>query len=67
MLEKDPKQRLGCGGENGRIEDVKNNECFNFNWKRIEAAIEKPPFIPDVRKESLYLFSVKAALVYIVK
>jgi hypothetical protein len=23
------------------------HRCFNFNWKRIEAAIEIPPFSPD--------------------
>lgn len=44
LLEKNPEYRLGC--KNGAIQ-VKTHRCFSFNWKRIEAAIEQPPFMPD--------------------
>jgi G protein-coupled receptor kinase len=52
LLEKDPSKRLGCGDENGTIDNIKNHPCFVFNWKRIEAAVDKPPFIPDVNLNS---------------
>jgi len=45
-LEKNPNERLGCT-ESG-VKGLKSHPCFSFNWKRIEAAIEEPPFMPDV-------------------
>jgi G protein-coupled receptor kinase len=48
LLEKDPLKRLGCGEDSRTIDDVKNHACFTFNWKRIEAALDRPPFVPDV-------------------
>lgn len=45
LLEKSPVIRLGCGPSGAQ--EVKSHPCFNFNWKRIEAAIEQPPFTPD--------------------
>ncbi|CAF0926250.1 unnamed protein product [Brachionus calyciflorus] len=45
LLDKNPVSRLGCGP--GGANEVKSHPCFNFNWKRIEAAIEQPPFTPD--------------------
>uniref|UniRef100_A0A674A711 G protein-coupled receptor kinase n=1 Tax=Salmo trutta TaxID=8032 RepID=A0A674A711_SALTR len=48
LLTKDPKQRLGCtaGGSTG----VKAH-CFfrNINFKRLEAGIQEPSFVPDPR------------------
>ena len=49
LLEKDQHKRLGAKKEKGASE-IKNHHCFKFNWKRIENAIEKPPFMPDVNK-----------------
>lgn len=46
LLEKNPAKRLGCGPRAAL--EVKSHACFKFNWKRIEAAIEEPPFTPDV-------------------
>lgn len=45
LLEKDPSKRLGCGPEGAN--EIKKHQCFSYNWKRIEAAIEHPPFTPD--------------------
>ncbi|XP_062928004.1 G protein-coupled receptor kinase 5-like isoform X1 [Mobula hypostoma] len=48
LLTKDPKQRLGCTG--GGASDVKKNPFFrNINFKRLEAGIMEPPFVPDPR------------------
>ncbi len=47
LLLKDPKQRLSC--KNGSSKDVKSHALFkNINWKRLEAGIVDPPFVPDV-------------------
>ena len=54
LLEKDPNERLGCT-ESGII-GLKKHPCFNYNWKRIEAAIEEPPFVPDVCFKSILKF-----------
>ena len=45
LLRKNPKERLGCGKDGAN--EIKSHPCFTFNWKRIEAAIEQPPFTPD--------------------
>uniref|UniRef100_A0A7N6C4W7 G protein-coupled receptor kinase n=1 Tax=Anabas testudineus TaxID=64144 RepID=A0A7N6C4W7_ANATE len=48
LLAKDPKERLGCQGR-GAIE-VKQHPIFrNINFKRLEANMLDPPFIPDPR------------------
>lgn len=48
LLTKDPKERLGCQGR-GAVE-VKQHPIFrNINFKRLEANMLDPPFIPDVR------------------
>uniref|UniRef100_A0A8C6L2D9 G protein-coupled receptor kinase n=1 Tax=Nothobranchius furzeri TaxID=105023 RepID=A0A8C6L2D9_NOTFU len=48
LLAKDPKERLGCRGC-GAIE-VKQHPIFrNINFKRLEANMLDPPFIPDPR------------------
>lgn len=52
MLTKDPKQRLGCAG--GGASDVKKTPFFrDINFKRLEAGIMEPPFVPDVSNEAL--------------
>lgn len=48
---KSVKARLGC--RNGRYgaREVKLHPFFNIiNWKRLEAGMVDPPFVPDVRK-----------------
>ncbi|KAK3590168.1 hypothetical protein CHS0354_041222 [Potamilus streckersoni] len=48
LLQKDPKNRLGCGLE-GTI-SIKSHPFFkNINFKRLEAGMLDPPFIPDPR------------------
>uniref|UniRef100_A0A8C5DRD0 G protein-coupled receptor kinase n=1 Tax=Gouania willdenowi TaxID=441366 RepID=A0A8C5DRD0_GOUWI len=48
LLTKDPKQRLGCKVD--RAEGVKAHSFFkNINFKRMEAGIVEPPFVPDPR------------------
>ncbi|XP_051277317.1 G protein-coupled receptor kinase 5 [Dicentrarchus labrax] len=48
LLTKDPKQRLGCLAD--RAAGVKAHSFFkNINFKRLEAGIVEPPFVPDPR------------------
>ncbi|XP_056410982.1 G protein-coupled receptor kinase 4 isoform X2 [Hyla sarda] len=48
LLTKDPKQRLGCTGDGAA--GVKQHTIFrNINFKRLEANIMEPPFVPDPR------------------
>ncbi|XP_023585774.1 G protein-coupled receptor kinase 5 isoform X3 [Trichechus manatus latirostris] len=48
LLTKDAKQRLGCQ-EEGAVE-VKRHPFFrNMNFKRLEAGMLDPPFVPDPR------------------
>ncbi|MEQ2219207.1 G protein-coupled receptor kinase 5, partial [Xenoophorus captivus] len=48
LLAKDPKERLGCRGCGGT--EVKQHPIFrNINFKRLEANMLDPPFIPDPR------------------
>uniref|UniRef100_A0A7N8WMR9 G protein-coupled receptor kinase n=1 Tax=Mastacembelus armatus TaxID=205130 RepID=A0A7N8WMR9_9TELE len=48
LLTKDPKQRLGCQAD--RATGVKAHSFFkNINFKRLEAGIVEPPFVPDPR------------------
>ncbi|XP_023932119.1 G protein-coupled receptor kinase 5-like [Lingula anatina] len=45
LLQKDPKERLACGAK-----DVRSHPFFkNINFKRLEAGILEPPFVPDPR------------------
>nr|XP_042696299.1 U6 snRNA-associated Sm-like protein LSm1 isoform X5 [Chrysemys picta bellii] len=47
LLTKDPKQRLGCG-EDGAAQ-VKHHPFFRtINFKRLEAGVIKPSFVPDM-------------------
>ncbi|KAM8924757.1 G protein-coupled receptor kinase 5 [Pelodytes ibericus] len=48
LLTKDVKQRLGC--QEGRDMEVKRHPFFKvINFKRLEAGIMDPPFVPDPR------------------
>ncbi|KAB5567914.1 hypothetical protein PHYPO_G00238270 [Pangasianodon hypophthalmus] len=48
LLAKDPKQRLGCKAEGAA--EVKAHPFFkNINFKRLEAGILEPSFVPDPR------------------
>uniref|UniRef100_A0A673C6L4 G protein-coupled receptor kinase n=1 Tax=Sphaeramia orbicularis TaxID=375764 RepID=A0A673C6L4_9TELE len=48
LLTKDPKQRLGCQADGAA--GVKAHSFFkNINFKRLEAGIVEPPFVPDPR------------------
>ncbi|GCB65727.1 hypothetical protein scyTo_0011907 [Scyliorhinus torazame] len=48
LLSKDPKQRLGCQG--GGAGEVKQHPIFrHINFKRLEANMWDPPFVPDPR------------------
>lgn len=53
LLSKTVKTRLGC--RNGRFgaREVKLHQFFNcINWKRLEAGMVDPPFVPDVSVQS---------------
>ncbi|KAG2455936.1 GRK5 kinase, partial [Polypterus senegalus] len=46
LLNKDPNERLGCKG--GGASEVKSHVLFaSVNFKRLEAGMLEPPFIPD--------------------
>ncbi|XP_037004730.1 G protein-coupled receptor kinase 5 isoform X3 [Artibeus jamaicensis] len=48
LLTKDPKQRLGC--QEAGAAEVKRHPFFrNMNFKRLEAGMLDPPFVPDPR------------------
>ncbi|NXE76633.1 GRK5 kinase, partial [Cochlearius cochlearius] len=48
LLAKDPRQRLGCGADGAA--EVKRHPFFRtINFKRLEAGIMAPPFVPDPR------------------
>ncbi|XP_048705030.1 G protein-coupled receptor kinase 4 isoform X2 [Caretta caretta] len=48
LLAKDPKERLGCTGDGAAA--VKQHPIFkNINFKRLEANMLEPPFLPDPR------------------
>nr|XP_006111453.1 G protein-coupled receptor kinase 5 isoform X2 [Pelodiscus sinensis] len=48
LLAKDVKQRLGCQGE-GAVEVKKHPFFKSMNFKRLEAGMLDPPFVPDPR------------------
>ncbi|CAN9501030.1 unnamed protein product [Ophioblennius macclurei] len=46
LLAKDPSERLGCQG--GGATEVKGHPIFSvINFKRLEAGMLQPPFVPD--------------------
>lgn len=49
LLAKSVKLRLGCQKGRHGAKEVKVHPFFNsINWKRLEAGMVEPPFIPDV-------------------
>lgn len=50
LLMKSAKTRLGCKSGRQGAREVKVHPFFTCtNWKRLEAGMVEPPFIPDVR------------------
>uniref|UniRef100_T1JG55 G protein-coupled receptor kinase n=1 Tax=Strigamia maritima TaxID=126957 RepID=T1JG55_STRMM len=48
LLQKNPKERLGCNSGRYGAKEVHQNEFFKtMNWKRLEAGMREPPFVPD--------------------
>lgn len=48
LLKKSHKVRLGCHSGRHGAREVKQHEFFKcLNWKRIEAGMWEPPFVPD--------------------
>uniref|UniRef100_A0A1B6C906 G protein-coupled receptor kinase n=1 Tax=Clastoptera arizonana TaxID=38151 RepID=A0A1B6C906_9HEMI len=48
LLKKTPKSRLGCHCGRYGAKEIKQHEFFRcLNWKRLEAGMCEPPFIPD--------------------
>ncbi|KAG8256648.1 G protein-coupled receptor kinase 6 [Homalodisca vitripennis] len=48
LLKKHPKTRLGCHCGRYGAREIKQHEFFKcMNWKRLEAGMQEPPFIPD--------------------
>ena len=48
LLKKSPKTRLGCQCGRQGAREVKHHEFFTcLNWKRLEAGMCDPPFVPD--------------------
>uniref|UniRef100_A0A3P8WP94 G protein-coupled receptor kinase n=1 Tax=Cynoglossus semilaevis TaxID=244447 RepID=A0A3P8WP94_CYNSE len=54
LLTKDPKQRLGCQAD--KAASVKAHSFFkNINFKRMEAGMVEPPFVPDVSSSPVWV------------
>lgn len=48
LLKKSPKERLGCAHGRHGAAQVKSHELFRcVNWRRLEAGMCEPPFLPD--------------------
>jgi serine/threonine protein kinase len=48
LLQKRPADRFGCDFRG--VSEIKKHAFFrSVNWKRMEAGVEQPPFVPDVR------------------
>lgn len=49
LLKKSPKERLGCNSGRRGAAEVKQHLFFtSLIWKRAEAGLVDPPFVPDV-------------------
>ena len=48
LLKKNPKIRLGCSSGRNGAKEIKQHELFKcLQWKRLEAGVWEPPFVPD--------------------
>ncbi|XP_076364561.1 G protein-coupled receptor kinase 2-like isoform X1 [Tachypleus tridentatus] len=48
LLKKNPKERLGCNSGKYGAQELKEHLFFQcINWKRLEAGMLDPPFVPD--------------------
>ncbi|KAK8377771.1 hypothetical protein O3P69_014020 [Scylla paramamosain] len=48
LLKKSARERLGCSRGRQGVAEVKSHAFFkNINWKRLEAGMCEPPFVPD--------------------
>ncbi|KAH9522214.1 G protein-coupled receptor kinase 6 [Dermatophagoides farinae] len=48
LLQKKVRDRLGCSNDRYGSREVKNHIFFmDINWKRLEAGLLEPPFVPD--------------------
>lgn len=48
LLKKSVKNRLGCLNGRYGAKEVKQHDFFKcFQWKRLEAGVWDPPFVPD--------------------
>lgn len=59
LLAKTPRRRLGCNLGRAGASEVKREPFFEpyINWKRLEAGMVDPPFVPDVSSlPSLFFF-----------
>lgn len=53
LLKKSARERLGCSRGRQGVAEVKSHAFFkNINWKRLEAGMCEPPFVPDVSSTS---------------
>lgn len=60
LLIKSSKSRLGCRNGRQGAKEVKVHTFFDStNWKRLEAGMVEPPFIPDVRTILMATLSTK--------
>lgn len=51
LLKKSPRNRLGCKCGRHGAREVKLHSFFQcLNWKRVEAGMWEPPFVPDVSR-----------------
>jgi G protein-coupled receptor kinase len=65
LLKKSPKSRLGCKCGRHGAKEIKLHTFFQcLNWKRVEAGMWEPPFIPDV--STYYLGIVTPLLLHVI-
>jgi len=51
LIERDPKQRLGCRPDGQGLEDIKRHPWFkDTDWDALENKEVEPPFVPDMRQ-----------------
>ncbi|KAI0784196.1 kinase-like protein [Abortiporus biennis] len=51
LIERNPKQRLGCKNRCGSFDDIQNHPWFKpIDWDLLENKEVQPPFVPDMKK-----------------